>query len=150
RYQALAGEERARYVAATSYHTVYVMAFLCAAALASGSAPPAAVLAPSPRRSPGCGAVLLRLLGTDNPRPRWRELLEALSPTEQDAAAPLLLAILLRRARTRGDLDLVRRALEAALEHGLAAGPSVVQAAALLRRGQALQAIADRNGVGRR
>jgi hypothetical protein len=56
----------------------------------------------------------------------------------QDAAAPLLLSVLLRRAAEASDLARMRLALNAALQCGLASGPAPVQAAALLRRAQCL------------
>ena len=142
RYETSSGDERARYMLATCYHTAYVMGFLCAAALRPGCAPPAAV-APA-RRSRGAAAAVLNLLEPDGPpdpagsAPCWRGPLAGLGRRQQDAVAPLLLAVLLRRARTAGDLGLLRRALEVALAHGLISGPAPLQAAALLRRSEAL------------
>jgi hypothetical protein len=137
RYQASGGDERSRYMLVTCYHTVYVMGFLCAAALRPGCAPPAAV-APA-RRSRGAGAAILRLVDADGPTPCWRESFAALARRQQDAVAPLVLAVLLRRARTGGNLGLLREALEVALAHDLISGPAPLQAAALLRRSQALR-----------
>ena len=137
RYEALSGDERSRFALATSYHTAYVMGFLCAAALRQGCAPPAAV--PPARRSRGAGAAMLRLLDSDGPTACWRKPFDALAPRQQDSVAPLVLAALLRRARTKGDLGLVRQALEAALAHDLVDGPAPAQAAALLRRSRALK-----------
>jgi len=137
RYEAMNGADRAAYALATCYHTTYVMGFLCAAALRPGCAPPAAV-APG-RRSGGAAAAILRLADGRGPSPCWRAPLAALSRSRQDALAPLLLAVVLRRARAAGDLALVREALEAALAHGLVAAPAPMQAAALLRRSQALR-----------
>jgi len=56
----------------------------------------------------------------------------------QDAAAALLLSVLLRRAAEASDLAHLRLVLNAALQCGLASGPAPVQAAALLRRAQCL------------
>jgi hypothetical protein len=56
----------------------------------------------------------------------------------QDAAAPLLLSVLLRRAAEASDLARLRLMLNAALQCGLASGPAPAQAAALLRRAQCL------------
>jgi hypothetical protein len=137
RYQALSGDERSRFALATSYHPAYIMGFLCAAALRHGRSPPAAV--PPARRSRGAGAAILRLVNTDVPTSCWREPFDALAPRQQDSVAPLVLAALLRRARTKGDLGLVREALEVALAHDLIDGPAPIQAAALLRRSQALK-----------
>ena len=43
RYEALTGKDRSRYAITTSYHTSYIMGFLCATALGPRCAPPAAV-----------------------------------------------------------------------------------------------------------
>ena len=76
RYRAtLKGDERSRYALMTSYHTAYVMGFLCAAALRHGRAPPAEV--PPARRSRGAGAAILRLI--DGPKSCWRKPFGALA-----------------------------------------------------------------------
>jgi hypothetical protein len=137
RYQTLSSDERSRFALATSYHPAYIMGFLCAVALRHGRSPPIAV--PPARRSRGAGAAILRLFNSDGPKSCWKELFEGLSPRQQDSVASLVLAALLRRARTKGDLGLVREALEVALAHDLIDGPAPRQAAALLRRSQALQ-----------
>ena len=137
RYEALSGDERWRFALATSYHPAYIMGFLCATALKQDCAPPAEV--PLAGRSRGAGAAILRLVTIDGPTPCWREPFGALAPRQQDSVAPLVLAALLRRARTAGDLGLVREALEVALAHDLIDGPAPTQAAALLRRSQALK-----------
>jgi hypothetical protein len=136
-YQTLKGNERSRYTIVTSYHTSYIMGFLCATALGPGCAPPATV--PTTRRSRGAGAAILRLFRTDGGLSCWRETFCALSPRHQDSVAPLALTILLRRAKTTGDLCLIREALEVALAHDLIDGPAPLQAAALLRRSQAMK-----------
>jgi hypothetical protein len=137
RYQALTGDDQSRYALMTSYHTSYIMGFVCATALSPGCAPPAAV--PPARRSRGAGAAIRRLLNTDGTTPSWEEPFAALGPRQQDSVAPLVLAVLLRRARTAGDLELIRESLEVALTHDLADGPAPIQAAALLRRSQAMK-----------
>lgn len=137
RHQALAGEERSRFALATSYHAAYVMGFLCAAALGQGRRPPAAV--PPARCSGGVSAALLRLVSTESAAPCWKEAIGALAPRQQDSVAPLLLTVLLRRARKQGNLKLVRDALELALAYDLIEGPAPIQAAALLRRSQSLR-----------
>src|SRR5262249_33353464 len=131
RYQSLAGDDQSRYSLVTSYHTSYIMGFLCATSLRPGRAPPAAV-APA-RRSRGAGAAIRSLLNPDGTKASWEEPFAALAPRQQDSVAPLVLAVLLRRARTAGDLNLIREALEVALAHELADGPAPIQAAALLR-----------------
>jgi len=137
RYHAHTGDDRSRFALGTSYHTAYVMGYLCAVALREGCAPPAAV--PPARRSRGAGAALVRLVTSESPASCWEDPINALAPRQQDAVASLLLTILFRRARIRGDLALVRHALEIALAFNLIDGPAPRQAAALLRRSTALQ-----------
>jgi hypothetical protein len=135
-YQTLTGDDRSRYSIVTSYHTSYIMGFLCATALGYGCAPPAAV--PRARRSRGAGAAIMHFLKTDGPRSCWMEPFSLLAPRQQDSLAPWLLAILLRRARTAGNLSLIRDALEVAVAYELIDGPAPLQAAALLRRSQTI------------
>ncbi len=131
-------EQRERHVRETCYHTVYVMGFLCAAASRRGPLPQRA----SPRAkcgtSRGAGAFLLDLLQGDTPRPQWCARMAGQSAGLQDAAAPLLLSVLLRRAAEASDLARLRLVLNTALHYGLADGPAPLQAAALLRRAQCL------------
>lgn len=138
RYQASAGDDRLRFALATSYHTAYMMGFLCAVSLRQGCMPPAAV-PPARRRSRGAGAAILRLLSTESQTSCWKKPVDALAPCQQDSVAPLLLAVLFRRARTQGNLRLVREGLEIALAYDLIDGPAPSQAVALLRRSQALK-----------
>ena len=107
--------ERPDHALWTCYHAVYVMGILNAATLRAEHGSTAAVALG--RSSRGACADLLSLLGADEPAPRWRRALSALSARRQDSLAPLLLAIVLRRARARGDLALVRTALQLALRH---------------------------------
>jgi Domain of unknown function (DUF6895) len=137
RYHALVGDEQSRFALVTSYHTAYIMGFLCAAALRQGCGSPAAV--PAARRSRGARAAILGLIDTYGATSCWREPFDALAPRQQDSVAPLVLAALLRRARTKGDLSLIREALQVALAHDLINAPAPTQAAALLRRSQALK-----------
>ena len=136
RYRAATGEERSRLALSTSYHAAYVMGFLCAAALRRGCAPPAAV--PHAGRPQGAGVALQCLLDTERPPSCWMAPFAALAPRQQHAVAPLVLAVLLRRGRTEGNLRLVQEALQVALAFDLVEGPAPSQAAALLRRIQAL------------
>jgi hypothetical protein len=132
RYEALAGEERLRFAYSTSYHACYAMGFLCAAMLRDGCTPPAVV--PAVRRSSGASAALLRLLSADTATSCWRAPFGALATRQQAAVARLLLTVILRRARTQGDIQLVRQALKVALAHDLLDGPGPRQGAALLDR----------------
>jgi hypothetical protein len=137
-YEASMADERTRHSLATSYHTTYMMGILCAAALRRRSFPFKAVPLGG---SAGCGSALARLLDRDIAEPRWRAAFDALGPGQQNAVAPLVLTVLLRRAKDRGDLRRMRTVLELALAHELARGPAVQQAVALLRRSASLSRI---------
>lgn len=65
----------------------------------------------------------------------------------REARARLALTASLRHAVTRGDLDAVASALDAAVRDGLACGPAVAQAVALLRRAGHLAAGSRRQEV---
>jgi hypothetical protein len=145
RYHILTGEKRKQFALVTSYHTAFVMGFLCAAALKRGRTPPASV--PPARRSHGAAAAILHLVGAETPAPCWRKLFSALSPHQQDSIASLVLTTNLRRAKTKGDLGLLQKQLEIALVHDLVDSPAVKQAAALLRRVQALKIVGDSVGL---
>lgn len=144
RYQALSGQERSRFALTTSYHSTYVMGMLCAAALTCDCPPPATVSRES--RSCGAAAALLSLVAAEDPEPCWREPLRALASDQQDSLAALLLTMILRRARTQGNVRLVRDALEVALAADLIDGPAPMQAVALLRRIPALESAPWRAG----
>ncbi len=109
------------------------MGLLCAAALGEGRRPPLRV--PDNGRHRGAAAEFLALIGPIDPKPDWRSHIEALPEAEQDAAAPLLFDICLRRATSRRDLHVLRAALLAGQRHGLLDAPAPRQAAQLLRRG---------------
>ena len=138
RVEEMSPEQRERHVRATCYHTVYVMGFLCAAASRHDRLPRPASHRPKRGTSRGAGAALLDLLQSDKHHPEWCARMAEQSAELQDAAAPLLLSVLARRAAEASDLARLRLILNAALQCGLASGPAPVQAAALLRRAQCL------------
>jgi hypothetical protein len=138
-YELASEVERSQIALSSSYHSEYVMGFLCAAALIPGRSPPAVVPA-AEDASPGATAALLALLPNAEGNACWRQALSELAPRQRDSLAPFLIAVLLRRANTQGDLQLVETVLGVALEHGLVDGPSPGQAARLLRRCQLLSA----------
>ena len=138
RAAAMSSGQRVRHVRATCYHTVYVMGFLCAAASRHGRPPPRPARQPKHGARRGAGAVLLELLQQDTHRPEWCARLSEHDAGLQDAAAPLLLSVLLRRAAEASDLARLRMVLNAALQYRLDGGPASLQAAALLRRAQCL------------
>jgi hypothetical protein len=132
RLNELSGDDRSRYIAANSYHTAFVMGLLCAGSLRDGHRPPLA--APVRALNRGAAAKLLELMGPAEPKRDWTGHVLALPPEEQDAAAPLLLNICLRRAAVRRDLGVIRSALLVGQQHGLLDAPAPRQAAELLRR----------------
>ncbi|MGZ5910385.1 MAG: DUF6895 family protein [Reyranella sp.] len=131
-------EQRDRHVRQTCYHTVYVMGFLCAAALRSDRLQHRAARPTKRGTSRGAGAALLELLRSDNHHPEWCTCMAGQSAELKDAAAPLLLSVLVKRAAEASDLPRLRLVLNAALQCGLADRPAPVQAAALLLRAQCL------------
>jgi hypothetical protein len=134
----MSSEQRERHVRVTCYHTVYVMGFLCAIALRQDRLPHLASRRTKRGTSRGAGAAMLELLRSDKHHPEWCARMAEQGAERQDAAAPLLLSVLLRRAAEASDLARMRLALNAALQYGLAGDPAPVQAAALLRRAQCL------------
>jgi uncharacterized protein DUF6895 len=141
RYRALPVGERSEHMLAHSYHSAYVMGFLCAAALRVRPALPAAV-PERVRRAPLAGAAgaVLRLFDSNDAESCWEAHFFSLRERQQDALAPFALAALLRRAAARGNLALVRRALQVAVDFDMADGTVPIHAAALLRRSQLLDA----------
>ncbi|HVF61188.1 MAG TPA: hypothetical protein VNJ70_15380 [Thermoanaerobaculia bacterium] len=132
RLATLAGEARARYALALSYHTVYVMGLLCSLALLPGGAPPRSI--PPARRQCGAAAALLEVPDADAEPRHWQGVFAALDAAQRDALAPLLLAIRLRRAAARRDLAGIQELLRAAARFDLLAAPAPQQAIELLQR----------------
>ena len=85
----------------------------------------------------------MKMLPADT-APAWRESFETLGGGQQGALATLILAAVLRGAQSRGDLALLRSALETALLHDVLEGPAPRQAAALLRRSRRLGVLQGR------
>lgn len=130
-YHSWSADYPSRSALRTSCHSSYAMGMLCAAALAPGCEPPAAVR--PARHGRGATAALLALIGGERIDSCWVAPLRALAPDQQDSVAQLLLGIVLRRAATRGNLKLLQSALQVALAFDVIDGPAPSQAAALLR-----------------
>lgn len=135
RHRALPAAERAMDIVTHSYHSVYVMGILCATALRRRHAPPATPSFSCNTAQWGAAAAVLRLLDRDAAPASWEGRFRALDPRQQDGLAAFALAALLRRSGKRGQLALLREALQVALDFGLA-GNVALQAASLLRRCQ--------------
>jgi hypothetical protein len=132
RLSMLQGDNRAKYLVATAYHTAYVMGLLCAAALQPGRAPPTMIRSAS--ATPGVGRLFLAKLDPDRQRPHWREEIDQLSGPEQDSLATMLLTIGLRRSVIQRDFDRLHKFLEVGSAAGLTDVPAASQAAELLAR----------------
>jgi hypothetical protein len=139
----LNGQERDWYEIVSSYHTVYVMALLCAVALRTDRLPPSSM--PARRRTRGAGQAIIALI--DGPVPgdgTIHGMAVALRADQQDELAPLFLDMILRRAATTGNLALISRALSLAMRHGVTDSLALKQAAALLRRSCLLAELSGR------
>ncbi|GAA1962726.1 DUF6895 family protein [Microbacterium deminutum] len=99
RLTALDGEERRRYARAASYHTAFVMGFLCAASLRHGMAPPRGIR--GPEYAEGAVSALEVRLGSD--RRHWRSALERCDPSERRTLVPTLNELVVMRALRRRD-----------------------------------------------
>lgn len=131
RLATLDGSSRSRYLLAASYHTVYVMALLCALALRGAESRPA-----EPELEPPAASGLPAPRPGDPPR-HWERCLAGLPGSEQRALAPLLLTVALHRAAAARDLGEVSKLLSHAAPAEAAALPAVTQAAELLHRAAA-------------
>jgi hypothetical protein len=158
-HDALPEGDRPRYCLYTSYHTGYVMGFLCATALSANGGPAtlAQGWASSGAGLKGAGPAMLEQLDQITPTPaavagsvtaaesplapRWRATLATLAPAALDGLAPTLLAAALRRAASTGDLSAIRRLLQVAVDFDVLSGEAPRQAAALLRRSRLLSSV---------
>jgi hypothetical protein len=129
RLKELEGGDRANYLLATSYHTVYVMGLLCAAALRPGRTPPSVI--PAAR---GGAEPLLDMLDGDGHSAHWREEFDRLAATERDALAGFLFAVALHRRTKQRDFAAVARLLQQGRALGLTDTPIASQAAEMLER----------------
>ena len=133
--------ERDAYVLRTSYHTTLVHGLLLASVLDGGPHRPGRAPRATPAR-PGAASALLPYCP---PRPgaqEWWGRVGSLPAAEQDALAPALAAMALRRAAVNADLAVLREILDVVAAHRLAETPAVRQARLLLRRAVACAGIA--------
>ena len=132
RVNMLQGEDRAKYLLATAYHTAYVMGLLCAVTLQPQRAPPKAIKGTN--AAPGVSQVFLDKLDKDRQRPHWREEFDQLSQPERDGLARMLLTIGLRRSVIQRDFGRLHEFLEIGQMANLTNIPAASQAANLLAR----------------
>lgn len=130
--RSLLGEERQKYLLASSYHTVYVMGLLCAAALCPGKAPPARVAAVS--SSAGAAKRMLAHLPVEAQLTHWHEQFRLLDVEQQDGLAGLVFQIAMRRKIKARDYAGLAELLGEADEWGLTDCPMASQAASMLFR----------------
>jgi hypothetical protein len=136
RHGALSGDSANVYAISTSYHTTIVMGLLCAALLRAK--PDRPTEAPSAGGDEQLARALLARLPAQAQAPLWRRKLDEFATGALRGLVPLLLAMVLRDARTRGDLVSLRDALALAAGAGATDGAAPSQAAALLRRSAVL------------
>jgi hypothetical protein len=112
------------------------MGLLCAALLRAK--PDRPTEAPSAGGDEQLARALLARLPAQAQAPLWRRKLDEFATGALRGLVPLLLAMVLRDARTRGDLVSLRDALALAAGAGATDGAAPSQAAALLRRSAVL------------
>jgi hypothetical protein len=132
RLNTLEGDDRAKYLLATAYHSAYVMGLLCAASLQPGRAPPRTIRQAS--LTPGVSPLVLERLDADPQRPHWREEIDQLSVPERDGLVSMLLMIGLRRSVAQREFARLHGRLEIGRTAGLTDTPAASQAAELLAR----------------
>jgi hypothetical protein len=132
RVKMLQGDDRAKYLLATAYHTAYVMGLLCAVALQPGRTPPVVIRSVGATR--GVSDLLLAKLDTYGLRPHWREEINELSEPERNGLASMLLTIGLRRSVIQRDFARLHELLQIGQSAGLTHIPAASQAAELLAR----------------
>jgi hypothetical protein len=132
-------ELRKHYVAALSYHTAYVMAFLCAAILRSKTPPQVARTRTDALVALPFSLELLGLLLGDKRRPQWLQTVERMPEDDLPTYPSFLLDVALRRAIRDFKFDRVHRLLERAVASRVSSSPLCAQAAAVLNRLAACQ-----------
>ena len=87
-------QSRSRYALASAYHTIFAMGLLCAAILNDENLP-GSVIRTSTKgcRWRGSARSVLRLLETGGGVAHWQQYVAGLEDGQQDAIAPLLLAL---------------------------------------------------------
>ena len=123
----LTGDDRALYALAASYHTAFVMGFLCAVALRAG---------PISTRfdSEVFDGTLVTALAAhvDDTQGHWQEVFAECDDVERRMLVPALIDLALVQSLRKTDYESVRTVLVLAMEAGLAEMPLWEQAAGLL------------------
>lgn len=127
RFNTLSGPEQSRYALATSYHTAYVMGFLCAAALLPDHSLPAEPAQSTATNTTSWEAAPLGTwLGDD--RGHWQSALTSISPELHAALAPALCSLAILQRMRLTDYAGLRELLLAAHDMGLGELPLASQA----------------------
>ncbi len=126
------GDERKRYLLATTYHAAYVMGLLCAAALRPGCAP--GLVSSARGEAEGSAQQLLPWLRGNGMVPHWLETFGALTSRERDALAGMMFTVALQRRAAKKDFAGIEHLLRVGCSLGLADSPVASQAAELLGR----------------
>lgn len=127
------GRPWTRHTLRTSYHSTFVMGFLCAAMQRTRP-----VMSPW-AAEPDAGALaalgrIVRQLDSAGSARRWLDAFVQSAPARQAALAPLLLTAALRRAAAASDIAWLRECLAIGLDHGLDDGLAFGQGLRLLER----------------
>jgi hypothetical protein len=137
RLAGLEGAARTRYARAASYHTAFVMGFLCAVTLRAGTAPPTAVAGPA---YPDDAWRAFRAMVGEHPGD-WLPVFDARSQAEKRRMAPMLCGLVITQAMREQDFAAMHEAVTTAQRLGLPVQPLQTAAVDLLRiLGTALQA----------
>ena len=138
RLATLKGVERTRYARAASYHTAFVMGFLCATILRSGVPLPLAGPAGADLESPDAWRAFRAMVADD--RGHWQPVFERCEPAERRALAPMLCELALAQALRRRDYRALHEVLVEARRLGMPSRPLPRAAADLLNAlGEAME-----------
>ncbi|WP_322936603.1 DUF6895 family protein [Nocardioides bizhenqiangii] len=129
RLASLAGTERTRYARAASYHTAFVMGFLCAVTLRGEVQPPTAFVAPE---YPDNAWRALRAMLDDHPGD-WLPVFDRRNEAEKRMMAPMLCGLVITQAMRQRNFATMHDAIRMARQFGLPAQPLRSAAADLLR-----------------
>jgi hypothetical protein len=129
RLAGLAGAARTRYARAASYHTAFVMGFLCAVMLRAGTAPPTAAVGPA---YPDDAWRALRAMVGDHPGD-WLPVFDSRREPEKRRMAPMLCGLVITQAMRQQDFAALHEAVKAAQRFGLPVQPLQTAAVDLLR-----------------
>lgn len=127
------GRPWTRHTLRTSYHSTFVMGFLCAAMQRTPPVMPPCAAEPDAGALAALGRIT-RQLDSAGSALRWLDAIIQSSPARQAALGPLLLTAALRRAAAASDIAWLRECLAIGLDLGLDDGPGFEQGLRMLER----------------